>query len=138
MKLYIAAPWVDRAALPEFARRAESDGHEITERWWEHRDVPNYPNATTHDEDEELRAQAVADWRGVRECDVFILVNSGKSEGKAVETGIALVLHKPIILVGFRSNLFHWLVKPQHIVATFNDALVLLQSSARLPALNMT
>ena len=102
-RIYIAGPWDIREMMPAIARRFEDQGFEITKRWWEHdTDDPN-----------ELRECAVADMRGVRTADVFVVINSQKrgeeTSGKAVETGLALAYGIPIILVGERSNIFHHL-----------------------------
>lgn len=108
MRIYVAAPWTHKADAARVAAGLEAAGHEITKRWWEHREVPHY---LTDDDsnDAELRQQAVEDVQGVLDADVFVLLNYEKSEGKAVETGIALAAGVPIIVVGQRSNLFHYL-----------------------------
>ena len=124
-QLYIAAPWVDRASVPAVVERFEREGYHITERWWEHRDVPSYPNNTTPEEDFELRAQAVKDVNGVILADALVLLNTQKSEGKIVEMGIAIACRKPVIVVGGKTNLFCWL-ESVHTVATVDEAIRLL------------
>jgi hypothetical protein len=53
------------------------------------------------------------DKRGVKMADVLLLINSAKSEGKAVEQGLAIAYGIPIIAVGVRGvlskNVFHYL-----------------------------
>jgi len=124
-QLYIAAPWVSRADVPAIADMFEREGYHITERWWEHRDVPNYPNNTTPAEDFELRQQAIKDVNGVILADALVLLNTQKSEGKIVEMGIAIACRKPVIVVGARTNLFCWLESVYNVV-TVNDALRVL------------
>lgn len=111
MKVYLAAPWKNRPEAQAAAAYLESKGHIITKRWWEHADVRdiNDPNQTDEDR-QELVQQAVEDVEGVANCDVFILLNIQYSEGKTVETGLALAYGKPIIVVGKNTNLFHYLV----------------------------
>lgn len=108
MKLYIAGPFADRALMPAIATQCEAAGHAITERWWDHEDYPGstYPSNT---DDPFYEERAVADFLGVIGADAIIVLNSSKSEGKAVETGIALPFFKPVMLVGVRTNLFHYL-----------------------------
>lgn len=127
MKVYLAAPWVERDRLAGIAAAFEAEGHTITERWWEHEDVPGYPNHTTPAEDAELANQGIKDFMGVLMADAMVLVNSCKSEGKAVETGIALTKGMPVIVVGVKSNIFHWMLPEEHVVATVEDALEVLR-----------
>ena len=109
MLVYLAAPWVDKQQAQEVADILGRQGHCITTRWWEHRDVPGYRTGNeTRDELAELAEQAQLDLDGVLGADVFVLLNSQVSEGKAVETGVALCSGMPIIVLGKRSNLFHY------------------------------
>ena len=92
-----------------FASRLTKAGHKITEPWWDHRDV----NGLDDDEADELVDQAWRDLEGVDNADRFILLNLGKSEGKAVELGWALCRRIMVIAVGKRgehsNNVFHYL-----------------------------
>jgi nucleoside 2-deoxyribosyltransferase len=108
-KLYIAAPWIDRERMPEIAAKFEAEGHIITHKWWEFEDTQE--SESTHDR---LQEQAINDLDGVSRADILILINSSKSEGKAVEQGIALAHALPIIAVGklgdgTSKNVFHHL-----------------------------
>lgn len=106
-KIYCAAPWVDRAKMPEIAAKFESCGHTITHRWW------LYEGSGYTAPKAELAKQALSDYFGVVNCDVLVLINSSKSEGKAVEQGVAIALEKPIVAVGklgeHSLNVFHCL-----------------------------
>lgn len=113
MNIYLAAPWRDKEVAREAGRKLISAGHTITEPWWDHTDVNGLDEFA-----DELRRQAYADLRGVGGADVFVLLNTGKSEGKAVELGYALACKEAtgfpdILLVGKRgehsSNVFHFL-----------------------------
>ena len=109
MKIYLAAPWTHKDAARAVATDLTTNGHTITTRWWDHRDVPGYRSPTCSEEEfAELAEQATLDLEGVTMADVFVLLNTGVSEGKAVEMGYALSLGIPIICVGPRSNLFHY------------------------------
>ena len=123
MRIYIAAPWTHKADAARVASLLEAAGHTITKRWWEHREVPGYLTAD-HSNDDELTEQALQDIDGVLTADVFVLLNYEKSEGKAVETGIALAVGIPIIVVGGRSNLFHYLDVTLATEATLDRAII--------------
>lgn len=112
MKVYIAAPWVDRHLVPAIADQFEAAGHEVTERWWLHPDVNGYLGA---EDNPELEDQAMKDFMGVVEADAFVVLNTGKSEGKAVETGIALTMCIPVVVIGGKSHIFHYLPDVQFV-----------------------
>jgi hypothetical protein len=57
----------------------------------------------------------------------FVLLNLEKSEGKAVETGVALGVGARRILVGPRSNIFHYLPGWTR-VNTVEEAILALKS----------
>lgn len=118
MKLYIAAPWANRADMPEIASAFESIGCQITTKWWE-------VNEGESPSDEFLQQCAYSDIAGVIVADAVVVINSSKSEGKAVEQGVAIAHFKPIVIVGKRgehtSNVFHYL--PNYCwVETVQDA----------------
>lgn len=108
IRVYIAGPWVDREKMPAIAQKVRDAGMNITHSWWLVEDTPEGERNL-----ETLQGQAYADYSGVKNCDIMLLINSKKSEGKAVEQGIALADAKPIVAVGKRgehsSNVFHYL-----------------------------
>ena len=134
MRIYLAGPWVDRSAMPGLARSLETAGHTITERWWEKEEPANVGTVQIDDrylqEHPELTAyfeeRAIADFLGVVNADVVVVLNTSKSEGKAVEQGIAFAMMKPVILIGTPSNVFHYLPST-HKVADINAALEILK-----------
>lgn len=92
MRVYIAAPWNYRELAKAASSLVEAAGHTITWPWWDHE---------CGDEDHaQLAELAWKDFRGVVGADVLLLLNYAKSEGKAVEQGIALLSGIPIIGVG--------------------------------------
>ena len=121
MKLYIAAPWAYKEAARAAGRIFTRYGHEITEPWWDHRDVNGDDSAV-----DELLQQAWKDIAGVKSADVFVLLNLGMSEGKAVELGIALEAGVRVIAIGHRgehsNNVFHYLPQVKW-VETVTEAL---------------
>lgn len=107
VKIYLACPWDSRELAKEAAEKFEAAGFEITHDWW------NYDNISTGDL-EKHEEYANEDFRAVQNCDILFLMNlqeRGKeTSGKAVETGIALALHKRIIGMGIRyTNIFQYL-----------------------------
>lgn len=80
--IYVAAPWVRREEAQRVAEQLQSRGYRITHDWWAHE---------AGDEDTtELARLARLDLLATLNCDLFILLNLEKSEGKAVESGLAL------------------------------------------------
>jgi nucleoside 2-deoxyribosyltransferase len=120
-RVYLAGPWIAREAMPKMAEQLEAAGHKITHKWWEY-EGENQDEET----DEFLRSCAEQDVAGVVTADVVIVYNTAKSEGKAVEQGIAIVVGHPIIVVTPyekpSSNIFHYLPQYTH-VKTFQEAL---------------
>lgn len=127
MRIYVAAPWTRKAEAAAMGVALENAGHTITKKWWEHREVPGYLTTGLHpDENQELIQQAMEDIQGVLNADALVLLNLEKSEGKAVETGVAvtsaLLLSfghtergvSRMILLGGKTNLFHYLPTWEH------------------------
>lgn len=114
LRIYLAAPWANRNDAAAEGRKIEARGHTITEPWW------NHPESTDR---EELVRQAQRDIEGIVAADFVIVLQLALSEGKAVETGIAMALMKPIVVVnpsGQPANLFQ---NGLHSVATLTEAL---------------
>lgn len=106
-RVYLAAPWIDRAKMDERAKAFEDAGFEISHKWWETED----DNATATEE--KMRKHAYLDYAGVKSADAVVVFNTAKSEGKAVELGIALGLRRPVVMVGTQGehskNVFHYM-----------------------------
>lgn len=104
--LYLAAPWVDRHLMDERAKEFEDCGFRITHKWWKYEG-----DGQEHEKEEFLKTCAIQDVYGVLQAHAVILFSTAKSEGKAVEQGIAIGCRIPIIAIGklgeFSSNVFH-------------------------------
>ena len=127
MKVYIAAPWVRRPEAIAIGEQFKAAGHELTSRWFYHQSSsgdPMDPSGSSSPMDE-IRHQASEDITDVRRAQALVVLNLEKSEGKAVETGIAIAAGIPVISVGKRSNIFQSL---GHEVDTVKDALAVLAS----------
>lgn len=103
MRIYIASH-----SQPEAASLAETLlkwGHEITSRWIK---TPLYP--TTEYIISDRRRIAQEDVEDVQSADTLVLISGPDkySGGKFVETGIALALHKNVIVIGRRENMLIW------------------------------
>ena len=104
-KVYIAGPWVRREEIIKVGQRFKEAGFEVTSRWFTHEGDPNDSTGANVDP-KAIQKQALEDIEDVCRADVFVVVNLQKSEGKAVETGIAIMQGIPVISVGTRSNIF--------------------------------
>lgn len=109
MNIYVAAPIKGKELAIEAAAALEAEGHSITHKWWN----VEFVGAEGLLSADALAMYAHQDVVGVREADAVLLINSHKSEGKAVEQGIAIERDIPIITIGKRgehsNNVFHYL-----------------------------
>ena len=107
LKVYIAAPWANKPDALAAKQAFEAAGFEVTSHWIEYHSGATLGNPA---DEEELCNQAVEDVEDVMKSDVFVILNLGKSEGKATELGIAYALGIPTILIGERTiNIFYYL-----------------------------
>lgn len=103
MRIYVAGPWAHRHTAKDAAQTLREAGHEIVSRW---HDI--WADADTTDP-LMLEQEAVLDLQDVDASNVVVVLNIEKSEGKALEQGFALALGIPVVVVGARSNVFHYL-----------------------------
>jgi nucleoside 2-deoxyribosyltransferase len=124
MKVYIAAPWVRRPEAIEAGKRFKAAGHILTCNWFHHEtDGDPLDSTGVTCNPDSIRFQANEDIADVRRADVLVVLNLQKSEGKAVETGIAIAAGIPVISVGPRANIFQALGTE---VGTVDEALAFL------------
>jgi nucleoside 2-deoxyribosyltransferase len=127
-KVYLAAPWVNKADATDVKARLLEAGIDVVSTWTEREDSPQEVN------DEEMQRQGQLDWDEVKACDTLIILNLAKSEGKASEMGGALMAGKNVILVGSRvGNIFYHLPEVTQ-VETIEQAIELLGGELELPA----
>jgi hypothetical protein len=122
-RVYVAAPWVRREEAREAAQQIANAGFEITSRW-----------LTAHAETDDpalLAQEAQHDIDDVRLANAIVLLNLEKSEGKAVETGIALALRRFVVMIGEPSNVFHHLPQIKR-VSSLDAAIRLLREDDAL------
>ena len=117
MRIYIACPYPERGLAVEAMQLLEARGHDVTSRWLK---AP----------DELTDASAREDLADVASAEVLLALNPSGYEnagtgGRHVELGYALALKKRILLVGQRSNIFHYLSNVE-VVASVDEALEVL------------
>jgi nucleoside 2-deoxyribosyltransferase len=103
MKVYISSHSQDEARA--LARLLEAAGHEVAASW------VGGPSTRTSDRSETERAECAArNLREVEEADALVLLASDDKVpgGKFVEAGAALILGKPVCVVGRRENMLLW------------------------------
>lgn len=99
--VYIAAPWQLQSRGVAMKARLEGLGYRVTSRWLTAEEVNSHESARQDLDDIEaadcLLALNPAEW------------SEKGTGGRHVEFGYALALRKPILVVGVRSNVFHYL-----------------------------
>lgn len=112
MKVYLAAPWVEREKARGVQDALIVAGFEVTSRWL-------YVDETTCTQ----RDEAYHDLDDLDAADVLVVLNGPISEGKAFEQGYAHCAGKSIIAVGSApSNVFQHMDEIQ-VVPTIADAI---------------
>lgn len=101
MKIYIAAPYPCRDDAIAMMHHLEAQGHEVTSRWLK-------------SPDELADEHARKDLDDVARADTLLAINDPEWEnkgtgGRHVEFGYAIALGLRLVLMGNRSNIFHYL-----------------------------
>lgn len=113
--LYLSAQFEDAAILRDARAKLAALGYIVTSRWLDAGTaVPATAQAGEAGAGDRLAAIAVQDLEDIRAADVVVVYNPPEAcaigrGGRHVETGYALALGKPIVVVGTRGNVFHWL-----------------------------
>ena len=119
MKVYIAAPYPCRDEAIAIMHKLEAAGHEVTSRWLK-------------SPDELADEHARKDLDDVARADVLLAINAEAWEnkgtgGRHVEFGYAIALGLRLVLIGRRSNIFHYL-SDVHVIAKLEDFDALAQT----------
>ena len=116
-KVYIAAPWIHRDQARVIKHQFIAAGFRVSSTWIDgHGDT---------DDELRLRAEAEQDYDDIVGSDIFVIINSAPSQGKATELGFALEAGIPVILVGDRTgNIFYHLYSVNQ-VDTIEEAIEL-------------
>jgi hypothetical protein len=102
VKVYIAAPFPLRSDAVRLMEYLEAHGHVVTSTWLRIHDMPNCDDS------------ARLDLADVARSDALIALNPPGWEekgtgGRHVEFGCAVTLGKLVVLLGARTNVFHFL-----------------------------
>lgn len=120
MNIYIAAPYEHRPTAVLIANALSGMGYSLCARWLTPEHDDDGKNSPLGDVPSE---HALDDLEDVLDCDVLIAINpenfarSGTG-GRHVEFGIAVARSKRIILIGDRTNVFHFLPSVMHIATS--------------------
>ena len=105
MRIYIASR--DQAAGRKLRDLLTGSGYSVASRWLEIADYTSLP-----DDEAGRRIAATDDLEDVRDSDILLLRAEPDGAfvpgGKHVETGVALALGKPVVVLGRPENVFHW------------------------------
>lgn len=118
LKVYIAAPFPLKSEAVVVKALLEGAGYEVTSTWLRVDDMPD------------TDAAARLDLADVQRADVLVAMNPAGWEtrgtgGRHAELGAALILDKPVVLLGERTNVFHHHSNVE-VAKTRAEALVLL------------
>ena len=144
--VYLAGDYARKYELLKYETQLERAGWESTTRWLRQPDLAGEgagnPGIGTGGVDGEQHAEwarefAAQDLEDIAAADLLVGFTTGEKTrgGRHTETGAALALGKPVLLVGPRETVFHW--HPLVIAALDNwpAALAVLHSVKREPKL---
>lgn len=120
--IYIAAPWKRREEAKAARIEFQKAGFQVNTRWLDAHNDDAGTNDINDYPPERLKVEAMNDIEDVLSSDIVVVLNLEPSEGKAVETGIAIMSFKGIITVGPRLNVFQFMNIPN--VDTLEEAIV--------------
>ena len=119
VKVYIASDFSLKDRILELVKLLESQGHEITRKWWE-RDFKTTLGDCSDDEwYQKPEVKQVCDdcFRGIADADIIILVapesQAMKYNGASIELGYAMAKGIPILALGQieRSAMYYYVNK---------------------------
>jgi nucleoside 2-deoxyribosyltransferase len=104
LDVYVASKFENTTAVREAHDKLIELGHRVTHDW-------TYEDAsklTGEEREKYMRLCAHKDLDGVKNCDVLLLINYPKCAGAFTELGIAIALHKHIVVVdAYKEGLPH-------------------------------
>lgn len=134
MRIYLAAKYSRHPEMRAVRDLLEnSHGHVVTSRWIEgNHDITSDANA-----DSERQRFAIEDFMDMRDAGLLLWFSEpekieGRNRGgRHVEFGMALAYHIPVIVIGRKENVFHWLPGVAH-VPSLAEALELIREKQLL------
>lgn len=141
MRIYLAGPYTKRDQLRAYGQELTRIGFTISSTWLEdtHEINAGTTGAATALDDAAVAVHATTDLQDIERCDVLVLFTAPSvglapvqnvSGGRHVETGFALALKKPVIVVGDPENVFHRMGARVTVVPDWHEAV--LELSHRL------
>lgn len=136
MKAYLAAPYAARDIVREYADELRSIGYTITSSWLDEKHEINSgtTGAATSLDDAQVAAHAHQDLIDIHKADVVVLFTAAAfahldggtstSGGRHVETGYAIALDLPVLVVGEPENVFHRLGASVQLVSDWHAAVL--------------
>lgn len=141
MKIYLAGPYAARTTLAGYAEELRSIGITVTSTWLDetHDINAGTEGAATALTDSQVALHAATDIDDVRRSDILVLFTAASvgcegGGGRHVETGIAIALHKPVLIIGEPENVFHRLGNPVFTVPDWHAAVLDLARRLAAPA----
>lgn len=112
MQVYLAGRYSKKLELRKYADELEKVGIRVGTEWLKEPDNPN--GALSDSSESKLAEYARQDYWNIGACDVFVFFAENQDfqpprGGRHVEFGMALILGKPIVVVGSPENIFHYL-----------------------------
>lgn len=114
MKVYLAARYSRHREMQEYAAELCALGYIVTARWilGDH----ELRSDGQSDRDDWMMRWAVEDWDDLTDADLVVSFTEGPGPvagrargGRHTEFGAALALCKPVVIIGHRENVFHFL-----------------------------
>ncbi len=110
MKIYLAARWSRGKEMRNFARRLREERHVVVSTWHDDTDIFDENTDTTWPEKAQ-REFARHDLLCIRNADCMVLFTDKPGtctrSGHHVESGVAIGMGMPLIVVGQHENVFH-------------------------------
>jgi nucleoside 2-deoxyribosyltransferase len=124
VKIYIAGWFGSQKRLQKEKHWLEQRGHVVTSSWLNEK-VDDPTKITTTDLlPESNQLLAAKDFWEIAESELFVIDTGDVSDrgGREVELGYALALKIPVVLVGPRRNVFHYLIRK--VYAEWHDFVI--------------
>jgi nucleoside 2-deoxyribosyltransferase len=122
--VYIAAPWPLKTEAQRIAAVLRAQDIEVTSRWLVALSENSHENA-------------VIDLDDIARSDVFLALNPESwadkgTGGRHFEAGFALAMDKRLVLLGMKTNVFHYLNQIR-VVSTLREAIAVIKGGTDRP-----
>lgn len=131
MRVYLASAYQSRELIRKYAAELTAIGFTVTSSWLEEKHEINKgtTGAATELPDSQVAAHAQTDFAEIAKSDMLVLFTQAATGevgggGRHVETGYAMALKKPVIVVGIPENVFHRLGRAAVIVEDWHLAVI--------------